>query len=55
MKEFFAKYPDAGAGARAREQSLETVMKNISWLKNNKPDLEEWLLANGYMKAKKNV
>ncbi|XP_057378962.1 glutamyl aminopeptidase-like [Daphnia carinata] len=49
MKEFFAKYPDAGAGARAREQSLETVKNNIQWLKVNKPDLENWLKENGFM------
>ncbi|KAI9551578.1 hypothetical protein GHT06_021911 [Daphnia sinensis] len=49
MREFFAKYPDAGAGARAREQSLETVQNNIQWLKVNKPDLENWLKENGFM------
>jgi glutamyl aminopeptidase len=49
MKEFFAKYPDAGAGARAREQSIETVQNNIQWLKMNKPDLENWLKENGFM------
>ena len=49
MIEFFAKYPDAGAGAREREQALETVTKNINWLKNNKRDLENWLDANGFM------
>lgn len=49
MKEFFAKYPDAGAGARAREQSIETVQNNIQWLKINKPDLENWLKENGFM------
>ncbi len=49
MKEFFAKYPDAGAGARAREQALETVQNNIKWLNNNKKDLENWLKLNGFM------
>ena len=49
MKEFFAKYPDAGAGSRAREQSIETVQNNIQWLKMNKPDLENWLKENGFM------
>lgn len=49
MKEFFAKYPDAGAGARAREQALETVQNNINWLKNNKADLQTWLVQNGFM------
>lgn len=49
MKAFFAKYPDAGAGARAREQAIETVENNIKWLKTNKPDLEKWLKANGFL------
>ena len=49
MKEFFAKYPDAGAGARAREQALETVQNNIKWLSTNKPDLEHWLKENGFI------
>lgn len=49
MKEFFAKYPDAGAGARAREQALETVQNNIKWLKNNKAEVENWLIGNGFM------
>lgn len=49
MNSFFAKYPDAGAGARAREQALETVQNNIKWLNVNKPDLESWLVENGFM------
>lgn len=49
MNSFFAKYPDAGAGERAREQALETVQNNIKWLNVNKPDLESWLVENGYM------
>ncbi len=49
MKDFFAKYPNAGAGARGREQALETVENNIKWLKVNKPALESWLKANGFM------
>lgn len=49
MKEFFAKYPDAGAGARAREQALETVENNIKWLNTYKPALEIWLKEHGFM------
>ena len=49
MKDFFAKYPDAGAGARGREQALETVQNNINWLKTNKPLVDTWLKQNGYM------
>ena len=50
MKDFFAKYPDAGAGARAREQALETV-QNIKWLNTNTPELETWLKENGFMSS----
>jgi len=32
LKTFFAKYPDAGAGARARKQAIEKVENNIKWL-----------------------
>lgn len=49
MKAFFAQYPEAGAGARAREQALETVQNNINWLTNNKATVETWLKQNGYM------
>lgn len=46
MQEFFAKYPDAGAGARARVSALETTQKNIKWLKSNLQPLTEWLESN---------
>lgn len=46
MKEFFAKYPDAGAGARARITAVETVQKNIKWLNSNLKPLSEWLKEN---------
>ncbi|CAG0886917.1 unnamed protein product [Cyprideis torosa] len=45
MLAFFAKYPEAGAGARAREQALETVRNNIKWATD--PDylssIKKWL------------
>ncbi|GJQ82073.1 hypothetical protein Trydic_g6945 [Trypoxylus dichotomus] len=44
MKDFFAKYPDAGAGASARVQALETVENNIKWLEKNTEVVESWLL-----------
>lgn len=31
MEDFFAKYPDAGAGANARIQALENIRNNIKW------------------------
>ena len=49
MKAFFAENPEAGAGARAREQALETVQNNINWLGTNKATIESWLKQNGFM------
>ena len=43
MEEFFAKYPNAGAGRRARETAIEKVKNNIEWSKRNVPVIEKWL------------
>ncbi|XP_053981166.1 glutamyl aminopeptidase-like [Hylaeus volcanicus] len=43
MQAFFAKYPDAGAGAMNRAKALETVSNNIKWLAKNSGKLESWL------------
>ncbi|XP_063704235.1 glutamyl aminopeptidase-like [Culicoides brevitarsis] len=43
MKDFFAKYPEAGAGEAARKQALEKVSNNIKWLANNMDGIEKWL------------
>uniref|UniRef100_A0A1W7RAI9 Aminopeptidase n=1 Tax=Hadrurus spadix TaxID=141984 RepID=A0A1W7RAI9_9SCOR len=43
MKDFFERYPDAGAGARARLQTLEVVESNIRWLKLYKQKVADWL------------
>lgn len=43
MKDFFAKYPEAGAGQSARKQALEKVSNNIKWLANNKEGIDKWL------------
>ncbi|GAB1864921.1 Aminopeptidase [Camponotus japonicus] len=43
MKAFFAKYPDAGAGANNRAKALETVSWNIKWLSEAPPKIDEWL------------
>lgn len=43
MKMFFEKFPDAGAGANARVQALETVENNIKWLERNQKSIGEWL------------
>lgn len=43
MQNFFAKYPEAGAGTAARLRALETVKGNIKWMKVNKQAVGEWL------------
>lgn len=43
MKAFFAKYPEAGAGANARIQAQEAVENNIKWLDRNKDAIGAWL------------
>ncbi|XP_068236621.1 glutamyl aminopeptidase-like [Palaemon carinicauda] len=43
MKEFFAKYPEAGAGERYRKQALETVQFNIRWVEKNSSTITQWL------------
>ncbi|XP_069782286.1 glutamyl aminopeptidase [Narcine bancroftii] len=43
MEDFFAKYPEAGAGELPRKQALESVQTNINWLKNNLNEIEQWL------------
>lgn len=43
MKDFFAKYPDAGAGANSRLQALENIENNIKWLKKNKESIGAFL------------
>lgn len=46
MKDFFERYPEAGAGAAARLEALQTVENNINWLKLNKEVVENWLTNN---------
>ena len=43
MKEFFKKYPEAGAGQRARKSALENVQNNILWTKRSLSTINEWL------------
>lgn len=42
IQSFFAKYPNAGAGAKPREQVLETVKNNIEWVNVNRQSIDEW-------------
>lgn len=44
IQEFFAKYPNAGSGARARQQALEEVETNIRWIDNHADLLHSWFL-----------
>ncbi|XP_060068640.1 glutamyl aminopeptidase-like [Ylistrum balloti] len=41
--DFIKKHPDAGAGARTRDQALETIRRNIAWMERYKPVITEWL------------
>lgn len=43
IETFFAKYPEAGAGANARLQALETVRNNIKFLEKHQESIGEWL------------
>uniref|UniRef100_V5GPU2 Glutamyl aminopeptidase n=1 Tax=Anoplophora glabripennis TaxID=217634 RepID=V5GPU2_ANOGL len=45
MQEFFALYPDAGAGTANRAKALETVENNIRWLASYKTTVETWIAA----------
>ncbi|XP_064627887.1 glutamyl aminopeptidase-like [Lineus longissimus] len=42
-EDFFAKYPDAGAGERARAQALEQINSNIYWIKTHESTIRDWL------------
>ncbi|XP_031232030.1 glutamyl aminopeptidase [Mastomys coucha] len=45
IQSFFAKYPNAGAGAKPREQVLETVKNNIEWVNVNRQSIGEWFTS----------
>ncbi|CAH2300766.1 glutamyl aminopeptidase [Pelobates cultripes] len=45
MENFFARYPNAGAGETPRKQALETVNNNIAWIEMNKDGIKSWLDA----------
>ena len=46
MNDFWAKYPDAGAGARGRDQARESIQRNIDWMNNNADVIATWLEKN---------
>uniref|UniRef100_A0A182QN30 glutamyl aminopeptidase n=1 Tax=Anopheles farauti TaxID=69004 RepID=A0A182QN30_9DIPT len=43
LEDFFARYPEAGAGEAARRQALEQIQNNISWLERNQANVASWL------------
>ncbi|XP_049276575.1 glutamyl aminopeptidase isoform X2 [Anopheles funestus] len=43
LEDFFARYPESGAGATARLQALENIQNNISWLQRNEANVAAWL------------
>lgn len=46
VKDFFAKYPEAGAGAAGRKQALESIQNNIKWVQKHGAPLTQWLKNN---------
>jgi glutamyl aminopeptidase len=46
MLDFFAKYPDYGAGENARNQALENVRNNIKWLEMHENNVLNWFNSN---------
>lgn len=46
MKEFFAKYPEAGAGEAYRKTALETLQNNIKFAAAQLENVQTWLKSN---------
>ena len=42
VKTFFLVNPEAGAGARARKQAIESIENNILWLSNHYESIAGW-------------
>jgi len=43
MRDFFSRYPEAGAGERSRAEALQTTQANINWLRLHKEEVQQWL------------
>jgi hypothetical protein len=43
---FLSEYPEGGAGARARKETIENIRNNIAWAQRNVPVIEKWLDKN---------
>ena len=46
VESFYDEYPDAGAGAAARAESLSSIRSNIAWMDKNLQTIVEWLNSN---------
>ncbi|CAL4066098.1 unnamed protein product [Meganyctiphanes norvegica] len=55
MQDFFAANPEAGSGARARKQALETVEKNIKWINKYEGPLHKWFLEHTQENESRNI
>uniref|UniRef100_A0A0B7BBW7 Aminopeptidase n=1 Tax=Arion vulgaris TaxID=1028688 RepID=A0A0B7BBW7_9EUPU len=43
VQDFFARYPDEGSSKRYRKMALESIERNIYWMKTYKPVIINWL------------
>jgi len=43
VKNFFERYPEAGAGASGRENALNEINTNIKWMSKNQAPIADWL------------
>ena len=48
MLDFYAEYPDAGAGAGPRAESVASIESNIVWIDRNRDVIIDWLSENGF-------
>ena len=46
MEDFYAAYPEAGAGKNYRKIALETVKSNIDFIAQHSTDVGNWLNNN---------
>ncbi|CAG5136569.1 unnamed protein product, partial [Candidula unifasciata] len=46
VKDFFSRYPEEGSSARYRKMALESIERNIFWMKTYKPIIIDWLKTN---------
>ncbi|GFR93955.1 glutamyl aminopeptidase [Elysia marginata] len=46
VKDLFEQFPEAGAGERYRKMALESIEKNIYWMKNFRSVVLNWLKTN---------